>query len=93
MKRLCIFLTYDKDKIIDRYVGYMLKELKSCVQYLVVVCNMTEIVRGAEILEKYADKILYRENIGFDAGGFKEALCDYIGWDTVLKYDELILAN
>lgn len=93
MKRICIFLTYDKDKIIDQYIGYMLKELKSCVQYLAVVCNMTEVVFGTEILEEYADTIFYRENIGFDAGGFKEALCNYIGWNTVLEYDELILVN
>lgn len=93
MKRLCIFLTYDKDKIIDKYIGYILKELKSCVQHLVVVCNMTEIVSGEENLKKYAEEIFYRENIGFDAGGFKEALCNYIGWDTVLEYDELILVN
>ena len=54
---------------------------------------MTEIVSGEENLKKYAEEIFYRENIGFDAGGFKEALCNYIGWDTVLEYDELILTN
>lgn len=92
-KRVCIYLTYDQQKIVDKYIGYMLKELKTCVDYLVVVCNETEIVRGNEILEEYADAIHYRENIGFDAGGFKDALCKYIGWDNILKYDELVLAN
>lgn len=26
-------------------------------------------------------------------GGFKDALCTYIGWDRLTEYDELILAN
>lgn len=93
MTRLCIYLTYDKQKIIDRYIGYMLQELKSCVNYLVVVCNEMEIARGNEILERFADEIFYRENIGFDIGGFKEALCDFLGWERVLQYDELVLVN
>lgn len=93
MKRLCIYLAYDKQKKIDTYIGYMLGELRECVDYLVVVCNMTEIICGSDILEKYAHEIFYRENIGFDAGGFKEALCKYIGWRKVLEYDELVLVN
>ncbi len=93
MKRLCVYLIFDKKGIIDQYIEYMLKELKSCVHYIVVVCNMMEIFRGSDILTKYADIIFYRENIGFDAGGFKEALCCSLGWETVLQYDELVLVN
>ena len=93
MKRLCIYLTYDKEKIIDKYIGYMLNELKTCAAQLVVVCNMREVVRGKRSLENYADEIFYRENSGFDAGGFKDALCNYLGWDKVYEYDELILVN
>lgn len=93
MKRLCIYLIYDKENIIDRYIGYILNELKTCIDHMIVVCNMPEVESGIEILEKYADKVFYRRNIGFDAGGFKEALCSLIGWDIVLKYDELVLIN
>lgn len=93
MKRICIYLTYDQQKVVDRYIGYMLKELKTCVDYLAVVCNETEVIRGKEILEEYADEIFYRENIGFDAGGFKDALFTYLGWEKILQYDELVLVN
>lgn len=93
MKRICIYLTYDPQKVVDRYIGYMLKELKLCVDYLVIVCNETEIIKGKEILEQYSDEIFCRENIGFDAGGFKDALCKFLGWDKVLFYDELVLVN
>lgn len=93
MNRLGIYLIYDKEGIIDRYVGYMLKELKTCLDHLVVVCNMTKVLHGEEILEQYADEIFYRDNIGFDAGGFKDALCNFLGWDKVWEYEELVLAN
>lgn len=93
MKRLGIYLIYDKENIIDRYVGYMLKELKTCLTHLVVVCNMVKVDRSGEILEQYADEIFYRDNIGFDAGGFKDALCSFLGWEKVWQYEELVLAN
>ncbi len=93
MKRFCIYLTYDRQNIVDEYIGYMLKELKSCVDYLVVVCNETTIVRGREILQTYADEVFYRENIGLDAGGFKAALTELVGWEKVLSFDELVLVN
>lgn len=93
MKRICFYLTYDRQKIIDEYIGYMLGELKTCVEYLVVICNNEEIICGRDILEKYADDIFCRKNIGFDAGGFKDALCNFVGWDKVLLFDELVLVN
>lgn len=92
-QRICIYLTYDKQNIIDDYIGYMLRELKTCADYLVVVCNEKNIAYGMDILETYADEIFLRENLGFDAGGFKDALCKYLGWDKVLAYDELVLVN
>lgn len=93
MKRLCLYLTYDKQNIVDRYIGYMLKELSTCVDTIAIICNTKEICRGRDILEAYADKIFLRENIGLDAGGFKDALCNLIGWEEVRRYEELILVN
>lgn len=93
MNRLCIYLTYDKQKIIDSYIGWMLRELKTCARRLVVVCNEREIVKGLADLTSYADQIFYRDNIGFDAGGFKDVLCRFLGWDEVETYEELILVN
>ncbi|MCI8936458.1 MAG: hypothetical protein HFI44_06295 [Lachnospiraceae bacterium] len=92
MKRLCIYLTYDKQGIVDSYIEYMLRELKTISDRLIVVCNQPQIVSGEHFL-KCADYIYYRENIGFDAGGFKDALCEYFGWNQVWEYDELVLVN
>lgn len=93
MKRICIYVTYDFENIVDDYVGYMLQELRKSVDCLAVVCNYAEVVRGIENIQPYADRIYYRENIGFDAGAYKDALCTYLGWDEIARYDELLIIN
>ena len=75
------------------YIGFMLQELKKVIDFLVVVCNYRSIVRGIENIQPYADKIVYRENRGFDAGAYKEVICCQLGWDEICKYDELIFVN
>ncbi len=93
MRRLLIYLTYDKQNIIDDYIGYFLHSMRAVASSVIVVCNMPGIEKGLYNLTDHADSIFYRENVGLDAGGFKDALCTYVGWDKLREYDELILAN
>lgn len=93
MTRLCIFVTYDSENIVDDYIGFLLCRLRKWVDSLVVVCNYESIVRGADNMEPYADRIFYRKNLGLDAGAYKDGICRYLGWDEVRKYDELLLVN
>ncbi|HBV81252.1 MAG TPA: hypothetical protein DEB74_00340 [Lachnospiraceae bacterium] len=93
MNRLCIYMTYNKENKIEEYIGYMLKALRGYTTTLYVVCNFPVILSGLEYIEPYIDKIFYRENRGLDAGAYKDMLCNFIGWDTVYQYDELILMN
>ena len=93
MKRLLIYLTYDKQNIIDGYIGYFLRSMRPLISSIAVVCNMPHIAKGLHNLTGYADHIFYRRNKGLDAGGFKDALCTFIGWDALAQYDELILVN
>lgn len=92
MNRLCIYLIYDSENTIDRYITYMLKELRVCCTKLFLVCNSKSDWQGEDVSD-YADQVIYRDNVGYDAGGYKDALCGYIGWDVLREYDELILAN
>lgn len=93
MKRLLIYVTYDRQNIIDDYVGYFLSCMQLVADYIAVVCNMPKVEKGLCNLSEYADEIFYRENVGLDAGGFKDMLCTFLGWDKVKQYDELILVN
>ena len=91
-KRVAVFVFYDKDGIVDRYVIYLLRELIKVTDRLIVVCNGELTGDGRRALNDLTDELLIRENSGFDAWGFKAGL-EYIGKDSLDKYDELILMN
>lgn len=93
IKRLCIYVIYDKQKKINPYIEPVLRELKRFVTDIVIVCNFDEIAEGKEYILPYAAEIYFRENIGFDAGAYKDALLDFVTWDKALLYEELLLTN
>ena len=93
IRRIAIFLCYDRDGIIDDYVLYLLHDLKENLTDLVVVINGKLSGLGKERLQTVTDKIYIRKNIGADAGAWKDAMCDYLGWEKLASYDEIVLLN
>ena len=93
IKRLAIFVVYDKDGVIDDYILFYLKELCQNVTHLIVVCNGKLTDEGREKLERFTDSVYVRPNIGFDCGAIKAVLFDFFGWNRVYEYDELLIAN
>lgn len=93
MKRLCIFLIYDYDKVVDEYIGIVLDELRKSAEHLVIVCNFDKIRSGEEYLEGRYDQIFFRDNTGYDAGAYKDVLDNLITWEKAYEYDELLLTN
>lgn len=92
MNRAAIFLFYDKDGIVDDYIPYLLRDLKKNVSRLVIICNGKLTVEGRRIFEGITNEVIVRENKGFDVWAYKEGI-EYIGWDGLAEYDELILVN
>ena len=92
MTRLCLYVIYNDNNIVYPYVGLMLSELRKAGD-IIVVCNQNKISAGREYIEPYAKQLFLRENKGFDAGAIKDTLCDYVGWDALLRYDELLICN
>ena len=92
-KRIGVFVFYDKDGIVSDYVPYLLNDLKQNLDRLVVVCNGKLSAQGRDCLERYTSEIYVRDNIGYDAGAYKEAFDHFIGWDVLNDYDELVLCN
>lgn len=91
--RLGICLCYDKDGIIDDYILYLLNDLKENLDRLIIVVNGMLTSCGRRKLLKVSEDVVVRENKGFDAGGWKYAMTEYLGWDVVGGYDELVLLN
>jgi len=91
--RLAIFVFYDKDGIVDDYVPYLLNDLKKNLTELVIVINGKITSDGRARLRSITPHLFVRENKGLDAAAWREAMIDYLGWNKIAEYDELILLN
>lgn len=93
MKRIGIYVIYDRTGIIDPYIGQVLCELSKYLSRLIVVCNFPKAILGYEYAGKYADEVFFRKNIGFDAGAYKDKLLQMLEERELDKFDELLIAN
>jgi rhamnosyltransferase len=91
-KRATVFVFYDKDGIVDRFVTYLLQSLLELSEKLVIVCNGKLNNEGEKAFRGLTEHVLIRKNEGYDAWGFKAGI-EYIGWDNLSSYDELVLMN
>lgn len=93
MKRLCIYFFYDKDGFVDNYVPLYLNAMREFFSEICVVVNGKLTQESKEKLDTVCDKILIRENKGFDSWAYKEALYSY-GLDYIAQnFDEVLLNN
>ncbi len=92
-KRLGLFLFFDRDGIVDDYVLFLLKELRSVLTELIVIVNGSVNEAGYQALDAVADSVVIRENEGFDAGAWREGILTIAGKDKIRTFDELILTN
>ena len=90
--RVAIYVFHDKDGIVDDYVVVFLKELKRFTNYLLVVINGEINEKGRKKIETVTDKILVRQNQGYDITGYLAGI-QHITWEQLDTYDECILVN
>lgn len=93
VKRAAIYAIYDKEGIVEPYVVQIMEQIRPYVMKLVVVCNGILTEEGRQALEGTADEIIVRDNIGYDAGAYKDAILWMNGQNWLQIYDELILMN
>lgn len=91
MKRICLFAGFDKRGLIQDYAINYIKSLSTLADvYYIADCpmNNNELSKISPYVKK---SFAYRHN-KYDFGSWQE-LIKSIGWDELIKYDELILAN
>lgn len=92
LKRICLFCFYDKDGIVDNYVLFYLRALKELNMDIIIICNGEMTQTGKLKLEEIANKVIVRDNQGFDAWAHKTAI-EQIGWNRLRDYDEILITN
>lgn len=93
MKRLGVFVFYDKNGIVDNYVTYLLSQMSKVLDRLVIVSNCHLQKDEKDKLLVFTSDYFERENTGRDGGAYQDVLCNLIGWNEVRLYDELTLFN
>ena len=80
MKRLGIFFCFDEEGIIDDYIPYFLEEICQNLNELFIVSNCELTKQSQEKLGKYTNSdIILRQNIGFDAGAWRDVMVKHCG--------------
>lgn len=92
MKRLGIFCFYDREGIVDSYIEYLLSELMTVLDRMIVVVNGQVNEAGKQALSRYASDLIIRENKGYDAGAYADVIINFLG-DNIRNWDELVLCN
>ncbi len=93
IKRLGIFVFYDNSGYAGRYVDYLLEDMSENLTDLVIVCNGKLLPDSRMRFEAYTSFIYIRENKGFDGAAWKDAIINYIGFEKISNYDELVCFN
>lgn len=91
MKRICLFAGCDSKNIIHDYVVYYLKELSTISDVYYMADNDISEEEKSKIMP-YVKGAYGFNHKKYDFGSWQE-LIKIIGWEKILEYDELILAN
>ena len=92
VKRALIYVHYNKNDELSEYVIYQLEKLKHFYKKIVILSNSKLTDSSLIRLEKYADAVIQRNNIGFDFAAWRDGI-RHIGWETLETYDELTFMN
>lgn len=90
-KRTAIFPFYHKQGRLTNDVEFLIKSLKQIADTLVVVSNGQ--LEDRSKMEQLADILIVRENRGYDAGAYKEALFNEEVSRVIDEAQELVFCN
>lgn len=92
MKRILLFVHYNKKNKLDDRIIYTLKNIRHSFNTVIVISNSNLSNNDMSLLKTVSDKVILRDNVGFDFSAWKDGI-DSVGWSTMKKYDSLTLMN
>lgn len=91
MKRLAIYVFWEKEGVVREYVKYYLRGLQDIAEKVIVVANGGMKFEGKRELENMGIVVLERENVGVDFWAYKYGMDNEENYQDI--YDQVILAN
>ncbi|MCU0081831.1 rhamnan synthesis F family protein [Streptococcus danieliae] len=94
MKRLLIYVHYNKNQEVSPHVLYQLKKMRPLFSQVLVVSNSPLPEQGLQDLKGQAlvDQVWERANSGFDFAAWRDAM-NNLGWSKLGEFDSLTLMN
>lgn len=93
MKRIGIFVFYDKAGIADKYILFLLESMMNVFDDLFIIVNGNLDTNARSSFQKYTNRICIRDNDGFDAEAYKEVILDPANRNIWSDYDQVVLFN
>lgn len=90
-KRIGIFSFSDNNGIADKYIEYLLSDIRPCLSELIIVVNGTADNNAADLFKKTADKVIIRKDTGYDAAAYKKGIISC--GEKLKEFDSLVLFN
>lgn len=91
-KRIAIYSFFDPDGIVDDYVLYQLQELRKHAETILFVACGGIAEQSKDVATKATDQILIIDRTDAELTPYQKGV-EFLGQDTLRKYDELILMN
>lgn len=92
-KRCGIFVFYNEQGKVGKYVEVLLESLQIILNELIIVINGQIDFDKKENLCKYSNHVFQRDNIGYDAGAYKDVFTQFLKEKDWAQWDELLLIN
>lgn len=92
MNRILLFVHYNKKNKLDDRVIHTLKNINHLFNDVIVISNSSLSSSDESLLETVSNKVIQRDNVGFDFSAWKDGIDD-IGWSNIKKYDSLTIMN
>lgn len=89
--RVILYVIYEEKGILDEWYENLFNEFKKHGSYLICVVNGILNADSANLLDKYFNKVIYRENKGYDVTAYKEGIL-YLYRKNLLD-KELVMCN
>lgn len=87
--RLVIMVCYSTSETLEKFKKILIESVQPHASYFVVALNSKINASDYAWLEKHCSQIVMRNNIGYDAGAYKDIICKM----PLQDYDELLLLN